>query len=112
MSADAPNLEGNGIYGATALQFLEWLHGFMKHARTPSLKCGVLAHAAIWSWAVNRGAQLALMVDPQNADIIRTPFGPMKMTIDKGIESGSIFVKDGDQGEYLAVATNFQQINP
>lgn len=101
--------DGHGISGTSFPEFLGWLSTFMETSKEPTLLCGVLAHAAIWSLACHGPL---FKVDPKDADIIRTPFGPMKMTVCKSIRPASILVNEGEAGEMLSTADNFQQINP
>lgn len=103
-------LNGNGTAGVSIPTLYGWLSVFSGKVEVPELLCGQYAYACLWSLGLNRKA--AFLIDPKDADILRTPFGAIRLTICKTMERGSIVVREGNGGKIIAAADNLQQINP
>lgn len=107
---DQSKLEGYGVHGVPYYLVLTWFGHFMERTKEPTIICGMHAFAALWMLAFNRRG--GFLIDPQNADIIRTPFGPAKLTVCKSIVPGTALVSDGEDGAMVATANNLQDILP
>lgn len=108
--AEIPEVNGRGPNGIPIVELYQWLFTFMERSKDPWLLCGVYAYASIWSLSCS--GQHAFRVDPKDADIIRTPYGPLTLKVCKSMAVGTVFVNEGEAGEMLSVIHDLQCILP
>lgn len=101
------SIKGNGARGLTITEFGDWLRTFMGEPGDIFIECGIDAHAAIWNLA---GGQTALRTDPKDGELIRTPWGPFKLSISKVNPPGSAYAVSSKAERILASIQDLQLI--